>query len=301
MRPITVQPGFSEADVLAVLFSKQYIKAECFTLIPLEGSPLRYSNLQRDVSVVPVGSPSRETYNSKQIIFNGLRFKTGVGVEVDEQQMELSYPSTQIYQASLTFAQALLHGRLDGAIVRRDRFIRQDWESPWVGGWPMFAGRMSSLDRVGRMAATLNVKSDLVLLNVQMPRDLWLAGCKNTWGDVNCGVVQSDWAVLGVASGTPTRSVIPWTGSSSDYTRGKIHITDFDSVTHVRTILKADSSALTLIYPLPFDVTAGMEFTAFPGCSRTNDATTGCPKYHGTDWPTRYKGFPFIPVAETAA
>jgi hypothetical protein len=54
----------------------------------------------------------------------------------------------------------------------------------------------------------------------------------------------------------------------------------------VRTILKADSSNLYLKYPLDFDPAPGLEFTAFPGCSRLSTGANGCQTYWGGDGPT---------------
>lgn len=306
MRPITAQPGHTVEEVEAALASRNFVFADCYTIIPKIGDPLRYTIGQSNVSVVPIGEVARQTYRGNQVVITGLRVKNTLGVEVDEQQIEISYPDEAIYQASLTWPQAFLQGRLDGASIRRDRYIAQEWggliagQTDWLGGMPMFLGLVSTLNTVGRMSATISVKSDLVLLNRQAPAFLWEPGCKNTWGDPACGVVQSDWAVLGTVGSSPSRTILPWASSSTDYNQGKIHITNGDTVTRVRTIARATATELMLAYPLDFDPVAGMEFTAYPGCSRTDDATTGCPKYHGDpDWRNKFKGFPFVPVAET--
>jgi len=301
MRPVTPQPGYTEADVVAVMDSGQFVYMDCYTIIPIRGDPLRYTTAQFDETVVSLGGIVRHTYiGGRQVIITGLRVKNNLGVEVDEQEVNMSYPEGPIYQASLTWAQAFLQGRLDGASIRRDRYIAADWGTPWLGGMPMFSGLVSTLNKVGRMSATVNVKSDLVNLSKQAPPYLWVASCKNNWGDDACGVIQSDWAVVGAMGASPTRSVIPWSSSSTDYNRGKIHVSNGDDVTRVRTVARATATELFLAYPLDFDPVAGMEFTAYPGCTRDDNATTGCPKFHGVDWRSKFKGFPFIPVSETA-
>lgn len=304
MRPITAQPGHTEAEVIAAMESGQFIYVDCFTIEPKIGDKLRYTTSQTDVTVVPLGEIARYTYWSNQVLIQGLRVKNNLGVEVDEQEVEISYPDSIIYQASLTWAQALLQGRLDGASIRRDRYIAtalgngMAGNTDWLGGFPMFLGLVSTLNKVGRQSATMNVKSDLILLNRQAPAFLWEPNCKNTWGDPACGVDQSIWTVHGTLGASPTRTVLPWSSSSTDYNLGKIHIENGDSVTRVRTIARATATELHLAYPLDFDPIAGMAFAAFPGCSRTDDPTTGCPKYH-VNWQEKFKGFPFIPVAET--
>lgn len=299
MRPITPQPGYSEADVVAALGMPEFVYTDCFTIFPKVGSPLRYTTAQQDVSLVPVDEFSRQTFYAGSVLIKGLLVKNNLGVGVDEQEVQLDYPSGIAYQSALTWAQALLQGRLDGASLRRDRYVATSWGTPWLGGFPMFLGLVSSLSKVGRQSASVNVKSDLVLLNRQAPAFLWEPNCKNTWGDPACGVDQNIWAVAAIMGASPSRSVIPWSGSSTDYNLGKIHVENGDSVTRVRTISRATSSMLYLAYPLDFDPVVSQPFVAYPGCTRTSDATHGCPKYH-VNWQDKYKGFPFIPTAESA-
>ena len=242
MRPITPQPGYSSSDVTSLLATGQFVYADCFTITPKVGSPLRYTNAQQDVTVVPIGFITRETYKAGVVIIGGLRVKNTLGVEVDEQQISLDYPDTPVYQSAITWAKALLTGRLDGATVRRDRFFAADWGQPWLGGCPMFLGLVSTLSSVGRQSATMAVKSDLVFLDRQAPSFLWEPNCKNTWGDPACGVDQNIWAVAGTIGASPTRSVLPWSSSSTAYNLGKIHIDNGDSVTRVRTVARATST-----------------------------------------------------------
>lgn len=298
MRTITPQPGYVIADTEEALASGQFVYADCYTIMPKTGDYLRYTTAQQDVSVVSVGGITRHTYFSRVVLISGLRVKSSVGINVDEQEVSLKYAdSDTAYQGQLSWPQALLQGRLDGARVKRDRYIATRWGAPWLGGFTLFSGLVSTVNNAGRTEGTMSVKSDLVLLNVQMPRDLWEANCKNTWGDEACGINQADWAVVGTIGAGPSRTYLPWSGSSSDYALGKIHISNGDSTTRVRTVSRADASGLYLSYPLDFDPIEGMTFTAFPGCNRTKDR---CPFFHGDNWRKRFKGFPFVPVAETA-
>ncbi len=307
MRPVIPQPGFTEGQAMAVINSGQFVYADCYTIYPLVGDPIRYTSVQQDMSVVPVGETERAIYvGSRVVVITGLRVKSSVGVQVDEQQITLSYPDTPIFQASLTWAQALLQGRLDGATISRDRYVAETFgngpagDTLWMSGSPMFRGLVSTLSTVGRQSATVNIKSNLISLNRQAPATLFDPTCTNVWGDPICGVVQADWAVEGLIGSGSTRSVIAWVDASTDYNSGKIHISNSDDVTRVRTVARATATHLYLAYPLDFDPVTAAHFTAYPGCPRTDDATTGCPKYHGADWVKKYRGYPFTPVAETA-
>lgn len=300
MRPISPQPGYSEADVENAMMSGQFVFADCYTIEPKQGDPMRYTTAQQPVSVVPVGEVMRQTYGANDVLIQGLLVNNSIGIEVDQQEVTISYSgSATSFQGQFTWPQALLLGRLDGAKIRRDRFIATAWGQPWLGGFPMFLGLVSSLDSVGRQSASIKVKSDLVLLDVQMPRDLFVPNCKNTWGDSQCGVDQEDWAVIATVGADPTRSILPWAGVAPAYALGKIHMSSAgDSTTRVRTISRVDGTSIYLSYPLDFDPLPGDTFTAYPSCKRLKDS---CINFHGEpNWRARFKGFPFVPVAETA-
>lgn len=297
MRTIIPQPGYTAEQVHQVMQSRQFVYADCFTIVPKQGDPMRYTTFQRHVSVVGILEESRVTYLGNRVLIKGLRVKASVGVEVDEQELSVDFTDQPQYQNDLTWSRALLLGRLDGAKIRRDRFI-QDHDGKWCGGFRMFSGLVSTLRDVGRQSATINVKSDLVLLNVQSPRDLWEANCKNTLGDPLCGIDLPSLRVVATTGANPTRSFLPWTGASDDYALGKIHVGIGDDTTRIRTVSRVANGGLYLSYPLDFDPYEGMLFDAYPGCNRTKER---CPRFHGsTEWVKRFKGFPYIPVAETA-
>lgn len=300
MREIVLQPGFVEADAEALLATDQFVYVECFTITPQFGAVLRYTNGQSNVTVVPaLGGPGMVTFYGRQVNVQGLRFRSSIGTEVDEQEVALAYPETPIFQNAITWSEALRLGRLDGATIRRDRYFASAWGAPWVFGTILFAGRVSTCTRVGRMTGTVNVKSDMVLLDVKTPRDLWAPSCKNTWGDgAGCDLLQGDFTVETTVGAAPTRSIIPWAGITDEFVMGKLFIEGGDNVTRIRTILRVDVGvSAEIIYPLDFDPAAGQDVTFYPNCRRE---FARCGLYHAEP-DKKYIGFPFVPVAETAA
>lgn len=301
MRTIYAQPGHTTGATKALIESNQFVRAELFTITPLEGPVLRYTDAAVDVSAVEVGGVNRYLYVSKKVLITGLRAHSSIGVEIDEQTVEMSYGPSELYQALLPWPQAILSGRLDGATIARDRVVAPNWGNvymgaDWYGGVHMFSGLFSDVDKVGRSTASIKVKSCLERLDVDMPRDLYNPTCRNVWGDVRCGVNKDDYAVLGTVGAGSTRNTLNWSSANANYGMGKIHITNADTITRVRTILKASSSQLFLTYPLDFDPAAGLQFTAYPGCNRS---FTRCGDFH-VDPANHFGGCPFVPVAETA-
>lgn len=300
MRTVYPQVGFTGQDVIDVIESKSRVFVDCYTITPISGDPIRIASHSDDVTVQTVDTAMLHTYKAGVVLIKGLMSESNVGMEVSEQDIEVSYDRSMSYQAHVTWPTAILQGRLDGATISKDRYYKQDWFSPFVGGVKVFRGLVSNVDSVGPLSARIKVKSDLVLLDTKMPKTLHLTGCQNVFGGPGCGISLAALAVVGAVGAGATRLVIPWASSDSGYTKGKVHIANGDSVVRVRTIVKADASSMTLAYPLDFDPAETLEFTAFPGCSRTTDPTTGCPRFYPADWQEHYRGFPFVPVAESA-
>lgn len=304
-RPITAQPGYVVADTENLLAGRQFVFADVFKITLVDGNhKYYYTTAQQNVSVVPLDDPMRVLYLADQVQIQGLRFSLGVGVEVDEQTVTLAYHEADTI-LGVPFAEALRRGYLDGASIKRDRFFAANWGSPttaFVGGIPMFHGRVSSLDSIGRTEGKVKVKSEMVLLDIDMPKHLWQATCLNTWGDLNCGVNQDTYSVIYTLTVNATTTFIPWPAASHTYDLGKIHVMDGYSVTHVRSIRNIQPGVgLQLSYPLPFAPVAGNDVTIWPGCGRTTDGTPGCKTYWGgTDYVDHFRGYPFVPVAETA-
>jgi hypothetical protein len=225
----------------------------------------------------------------------------GIGTEVDEATITMAYQETDLVQG-YPIALALKLGWFDGATIARDRFFAATWgqagqKTEWVGGIPMFAGRVSTLDSVGRQEAQLKVKSLLSLLDTDMPWHLWQPSCLNHLGDLGCGVDINLFATTVVLSVDGTYNTLPMASASSDFLLGKVYIENFDSVTRVRTVKSVQAGvSITLSYPLDFLPVAGNQFVAYQGCDRT---ITRCPHFGGT-FTERNRSYPFVPVAETA-
>jgi hypothetical protein len=300
-RLITPQPGYNLADCSALLASKQYVVAECFTIVPSQGAVVRLTDKQEDVSIVAWNDTNRYTYLARQAVISGLKSHASIGPSVDDQEIEISYADDALFQNWKSWPQSLLYGRLDGATITRDLAFAASYDTPWVGVTRLFAGGDPELDSVGRNSAKLRINSGLSRLSPQMPRLLYGIKCRNVFGDAKCGINLPALGVLGAVGVGSTRDTIVWSSSSSAYAFGKLHITNSDSVTRVRTILKADSTHLYLKYPLDFDPAAALQFTAFPGCSKLSTGANGCQTYYpGTTWQQHFAGCPFTPVAESA-
>ena len=137
----------------------------------------------------------------------GLKYKGSVGLEVDKQQITIAARPTDAINGA-PFLIALRDGAFDGAPVYRDRVFLTAPNGSVVGGVRMFQGRVSTVDNVGRTQATLTVASDLVILDYDMPRNLFSPTCLHTLYDSGCGVIRGTYSVDGTAGLGSTSSQV---------------------------------------------------------------------------------------------
>lgn len=291
-----------------LLKTRQFIFADCFTFELADGTVLRFTSAQTDVITIPVdGSLVVQTYTSRSVKCSGLKMKLQVGVSVDEQDLNISYkPTDMLYGVPWGAAVAL--GFLDGAIIRRDRFFAPAWaarpglQPAWAGGTPMFMGRVSTIDEIGRQDIKMKVKSYLVLANINMPKELQQPSCRNILFDARCKLSASGFLVNGAVGAGSTEAVVNWSGAAANFSLGTISMENGNAVGQSRTIKLATGSQLILNSPFSFEIATGDLFAAFPGCDKTTGVTSpsgqSCTDYANL---ANHTGFPYVPPPETAA
>jgi hypothetical protein len=304
VRKIFPQPGHTEGELTALLATRQFVYVDCFTIFPKIGDPLRYSSAQRTVSLFPIDDDSNLAYfTSDKVKVSGLQMKAGIGVEVDEQTLHMDFPPDFRYYG-MSMPNAIKVGRLDGSTIRRDRYFAVNWGSPnepvdWIAGITMFMGRFSTVDKVSRSMAEFKVKSNLILLNVKMPHNLYQTQCNNTFGDPVCGIDRGALQInttIGVGSDALT---IYTSDAAANHKYGTCYFEDVYSVTQTRTIKSVEVGVkIVLVSPLDFTPEVGENFLMQPGCSRTWDGDEpSCETWNNQP---QYKGYPFVPPPESA-
>lgn len=294
MRPVTLQPGFVLSDFTDLLKSRRFAVVDCFTVINKDGTYIRVASAQHNVVIAnTVDGYNDIEYRVDRVKMSGLQLNIGVGAEVDEQELQLDFSPTETYLGQ-PFGQALLTGRFDGGTIRRDRYFAPDWNSPWVGGVPMFVGRTSSPDNVGRSTAKIRVKSESVLLDLPMPKNVFSTQCAHIIYDPGCTLVKALYATPGLVGVGATTTTIPWSGGTSDFNGGTVQIEDGTGVVYIRTIKEYTAGAMVLYEPLPSAPAAATNFVAFPGCNRSRDRCTALGNLDN------WRAYPYVPVPETA-
>ena len=125
------------------------------------------------------------TYQANAVLIDGLKYKSAIGLEVDKQQLTIAAWPTQTINGAPVL-QALAGGAFDGARVQRWRVFLDPSLPGGADGVLLFQGRVSTVDSVGRTQAKLTVASDLVVLEYDMPHNLFSPTCSHVLYDQGC-------------------------------------------------------------------------------------------------------------------
>ena len=240
--------------------SDEFLMADLFRITLSNGQILRHTNA--DMPVVWNG----QTYEAHKLIIKRGATRVAVGLDVDSNTLEIAAEPDYRLEG-LQWSEAALGGALDGARVVIERIFFSDWATP-VGAVVIFSGRVSDVSG-SRSAVKVDVKSDIELLNVSSPRNIYQAGCMT---ELACNLTQADgWFNQGVIKFTSGRNA----GLS-------------------RTVKEHKGGRLSFALRLPFPPQSGDVFKIYPGCDKRQET---CGKKF--DNIVHFRGFPYIPAADT--
>jgi uncharacterized phage protein (TIGR02218 family) len=269
----------------------QLLMADAFLFTLNNGTTLAYTNI--DVTFAYNG----QTYLANSVLIDGLKYKAGVGLEVDQQQMTIAARSTDTVSGGGPFLEALREGVFDGCeIVRYRVFFSDRLGGTVVGAAILFKGRLGSIDEIGRTGAKLTVNSDLVLLDIDMPRNLYQPTCLHTLYDAGCTLNKASFGSNGTVGAGSTASVIYWPGASANFAQGTLTFSSGVLAGVSATVGSAVTGvALTMINPLEAVPAPGDAFTIYSGCDHT--PATCQAKFNNL---ANFRGFPYVPPPQTA-
>jgi uncharacterized phage protein (TIGR02218 family) len=169
-----------------------------------------------------------------------------------------------------------------------------------VGALLWFVGRVADIV-CDRYAAQITVKSDLELLDVQVPRDVYQAGCLNTLYDAACGKARAGYVATSTAAGATDARRITFAHSLAQaagyFELGVCTFTSGANTGVSRTVKTHTTGApgyVTVLQPWPFAVASGDAYSIYPGCDKTRATCNS--KFSNLG---RFRGMPFIPAPET--
>jgi uncharacterized phage protein (TIGR02218 family) len=267
------------------------IMADAFTFTLRNGTILAYTNSEITFSYGGV------TFLGNGPLIDGLKYKASIGLEVDQQQITVAARQTDTIDANAPLLQALRDGTFDGCEVERSRvFFSDRVGGTAIGAVTLFKGRLGTVDQIGRTSAKLTVNSDLVLLDIDMPRNIYQPTCLHTLYDSGCTLIKNAFGTNGAVGTGSTASVINWSGANANFLQGSITFTSGVNVSVTANVnAVAAGASLTLGYPLQSVPAAGDAFTVYYGCDHT--PATCQSKFNNL---ANFRGYPYVPPPQMA-
>ncbi len=293
----------------AILATNEFLYADLYTFTLVDGTVLRWTSFDTDVpangNTFSSGGLGGPFFDRKD---NKAKCHWKIGVEVDTLVFDVVPGAATI--AGEPFLSAVRQGVFDGAELELDRAFFSPTApgrfppftvQPAMGVVVLFVGRVDEVD-AGRSLATYTVNSHLELLTANLPRNLYQAGCVNTLGDASCGVNLNGFSVTTTAAAGSTSGIVlaavnnPLTGY---FDQGKVTFASGANAGLSRSVKQCifgAPGAISLLAPLPSPPAPGDALTIFAGCDKSL-GPNGCPKFNNLP---NFRGFPFVPVPETA-
>lgn len=246
----------------------------------------------------PIASRS---FDSQSILIKRGPVRTVIGVEVDTLELTVSALQSHLI-GSTPWLQAVRQGALDGATLLVERLIMPTPGDYSLGTYTVFSGRVADIE-FGRFSAMIKVNSDLELLNVQMPRNVYQPGCLNTLFDSSCTLSKAAFAVAGTiqAGSDSVKLVTNLSNPVGWFASGTITFTS-GALAGVSMGIKDHPSIgrLSLYAPATSLPAPGDTFNAYPGCPKTQSAcantAASAPPFNNLP---HFRGFPYVPAPET--
>jgi hypothetical protein len=189
------------------------------------------------------------------------------------------------------FLQALAQGVFDGCEIQRERVFLNSWSADDtanpIGSVILFKGRIGTVDSIGRTSAQITVNSDLVLLDLKMPRNVYSPACQHVLFDSGCGLVKSAFGTSGTVGIGSTEVIINWPGATANFSQGTILFSTGENAgvsANIKSVMPGVN--VVLAYPLYTTPSSGDAFTAYWGCDHSQAIL-----YHKIQQSGQFSGF----------
>jgi len=278
-----------------LLASRQFMVADLFLFSLNGGGQLNYCSGEQDIVWNNVNWSSgglTGPYFVRKGANSQCHWK--IGVAVDSLTFDVLPAASTIF--GTPFLSAVRNGVFDGAELTLYRAFMPTYGNVSAGTVIMFAGRVAQIT-AGGSAVTFTINSHLELLNQNLPRNVYQAGCLNSLFDSGCGLNQALYAVNGtvVSAASASQITASFSAANGYFDQGVMVLTSGVDSGLSRTVKNFSGNIINLIAPFPSSPVAGDSFTVYAGCDKSQGTCSG--KFGNL---ARFRGFPYVPENETA-
>lgn len=256
------------SGALATLLNtaREFRVADLLTIALVGGTTLRYSSA--DIDIVAGGNTFLTAHDGVAPIWQRSGISLKIGLEIDELELKFHPNATHLINGQAWFP-AARDGVFDGAQVTLERAFMPTWGNTADGTLIMFSGLVGNTEGDGTMLE-MKVVSDLFLLNVPIPRNLYQPGCLHTLYDSGCALTKTAFEQANAATSGSTRTQVNNTLLQADgfFNLGTISFTSGPNNGVSRTVKSYTTGVLQLMNPLPSVPGVGDTFKAYPGCDK---------------------------------
>jgi uncharacterized phage protein (TIGR02218 family) len=281
---------YASTALQTLLGSSQFWMADCYTFTLQDGTTIRYTSADRNIT------SGSDVFLSGGPYFERSKVKFQAGVQVDELDLVLTAKSTDLLDGAPWFS-ALRAGILDGAELQLDRAFMPTFGDVSAGLVTLFCGRVAEVD-CGRTQATLKINTHLELLSLQWPWRVFQPGCARALYDAGCTVNKADHAVSAtVGSDSTVQNIVTSLSQGAGWASLGMMVFTSGALAGKTFGVRLDDGAGNLqpTTPVPVAPAAGDAVTIYAGCDRQQSTCKN--KFNNLQ---HFEGFPYIPVPETA-
>jgi len=271
--------------------NNQFIIADCFTFTLKDGTILRYTTFDENITYLTFSFTGNST-----IIERG-DIKKKIGVQVDTLDINI-VPKDQINGKSWVFA--FRNGWFDDAELKLERVFLEFTGGEYTvkGGFIHFSGQVGASVPT-RNAISTTVDSETVKLNIMMPRRLYSTSCKHVLYDANCGLLKENFASSAVTLAASTDSLIKTSMVADDdiFALGYMEFTTGNLTGQKRSVrsnITSGTMDITVSFPFTEAPATGDSFTIYQGCDK--NMGTCDTKFSNL---TKFSGEPYVPPPDS--
>lgn len=269
------------AHIIAGIASRSATLARCLRIVRQDGQVFAFTEHDRDLIV-----GGEVYYASGALALTST--KVSADLSVDDAEAQGARDLTGIGHSQL------LAGLFDGA---RWRLIEVDWTQPDAGAHVLGWGWFGRVRCVGQRV-TAELLGPTVRLQSSIGQ-IFQAGCRATLGDARCKVSLAAHTSSGSVAAVIDNRVfdvvdiaLP-TGDDAYYDGGLLTWTSGANAGASMEVAQLSGVQMTLLLPMPSDISPGDEFTVVAGCDHK---ITTCGDRFGNV--LNFRGEPWAPVTD---